>query len=126
MAGGAGITLAFLSTAAILLSAFVYIEVRSAHPLLPMRIVLDGNRGGAYFARPLVGVAIFGIFLMGPRAAIATGLVLATAGMVLLTRVGVHTGYWSHVFPAEVVISLGNGLHVRAAVEYRADRRRRA
>jgi hypothetical protein len=28
----------------------------------------------------------------------------------MLTRIGVHTGYWSHVFPAELVISFGMGV----------------
>lgn len=30
--------------------------------------------------------------------------------MVMLTRIGVDTGYWSHVFPAELVISFGIGV----------------
>jgi hypothetical protein len=30
--------------------------------------------------------------------------------MLMLTRIGVHTGYWSHVFPAELVISFGMGI----------------
>jgi EmrB/QacA subfamily drug resistance transporter len=46
---------------------------------------------------------------VGPRAPMVTGLLLATIGMVMLTRLGVDTGYWSHVFPAELVISLGIG-----------------
>src|SRR3954469_2861043 len=50
---GAGVTLGLLGAATALLVAFVVIEVRSAHPLLPMRVVLDRNRGGAYLARLL-------------------------------------------------------------------------
>jgi hypothetical protein len=38
------------------------------------------------------------------------GLLLATLGMVMLTRIGVDTGYWTHVFPAELVISFGMGV----------------
>ena len=38
------------------------------------------------------------------------GLLLAAIGMLMLTRIGVHTGYWSHVFPAELVISIGMGV----------------
>jgi hypothetical protein len=38
------------------------------------------------------------------------GPLLAALGMVMLTRIGVDTGYWSHVFPAELVISFGMGV----------------
>jgi hypothetical protein len=40
----------------------------------------------------------------------AGGLLLAAVGMVMLTRIGVDTGFWSHVFPAELVISFGIGV----------------
>ena len=36
---------------------------RAAHPLLPPRVVLDRNRGGAYLAVLVVGVGMFGVFL---------------------------------------------------------------
>ena len=40
-----------------------YLELRSPHPLLPLRVVLDRNRGGAYLAALLVGSAMLGTFL---------------------------------------------------------------
>ena len=43
--------------------AFVVIEQRAAHPLLPLRVVLDRNRGGSFLASLLVGTAILGTFL---------------------------------------------------------------
>jgi EmrB/QacA subfamily drug resistance transporter len=46
----------------------------------------------------------------GPRVPMVTGFVLATVGMVLLTRLGVHSGYWAYVFPPQLVISFGLGL----------------
>lgn len=60
---GAPETLGLLVGGAALLVAFVLVELRSAHPLLPMRVVLDANRGGAYLASLLVGVALLGTFL---------------------------------------------------------------
>lgn len=39
------------------------IERRAAHPLLPLRVVLDRNRGGSFLASLLVGIAMFGTFL---------------------------------------------------------------
>jgi EmrB/QacA subfamily drug resistance transporter len=148
---GAGVTIGFLIAAGVLLVAFVFIELRSSHPLLPMRVILDSNRGGSYLSALLLGVGLFGVFLfltfylqitlgysaletgvaflpftvgiilgaglsaqmltrVGPRVLMAGGLLLAAVGMVMLTRIGVDTGYWSHVFPAELVISFGIGV----------------
>jgi len=148
---GSGTTIGFLVAAGVLLVAFVLIELRSSHPLLPMRVVLDRNRGGSYLSALLVGAGIFGVFLfltyylqltlgysaletgvaflpftlgiilgagfsaqmltrVGPRVLMFAGLLLAAGGMVLLTRIGLHTGFWSHVFPAELIISFGMGV----------------
>jgi EmrB/QacA subfamily drug resistance transporter len=148
---GAPITVGMLIAAAVLLVLFVVIELRTSHPLLPMRVILDRNRGGAFLAALLIGVGLFGVFLFltfylqvtlgysalmtgvaflpftlgiiggagvssqlqtrsGPRVLMTVGLFLAAVGMVLLTRIGVDTGFWSHVFPAELVISFGIGL----------------
>ncbi|WP_018351151.1 MFS transporter [Longispora albida] len=46
-----------------LLIAFVLIQVKSKNPLLPMRILLDRNRGAAYLSGTLTGVGMFGAFL---------------------------------------------------------------
>ncbi len=56
-------TLGLFAIAAVLLSLFVVIEQRVAHPLLPLRIILDRNRGGAFLSSLLVGVAMLGTFL---------------------------------------------------------------
>jgi EmrB/QacA subfamily drug resistance transporter len=58
-----GVTLGSLAIAIVLLTAFVLIERKVAHPLLPLRIVLDRNRGGAYLAMGTSAIAIFGVFL---------------------------------------------------------------
>jgi EmrB/QacA subfamily drug resistance transporter len=60
---GAGVTVGFLAAAAVLLAAFVASQRRSEHPLLPLRVVTDRNRGGAYMAVGIVGVGMFGAFL---------------------------------------------------------------
>jgi EmrB/QacA subfamily drug resistance transporter len=56
-------TIAFLLIAVILLVAFVVWETRAQNPLLPLRIVLDRNRGGAYLVFLLVGAGLFAMFL---------------------------------------------------------------
>jgi predicted MFS family arabinose efflux permease len=47
---------------------------------------------------------------VGPRVLMFAGMLLAAAGMVLLTRIGLDTGFWTHVFPAELIISFGMGV----------------
>ena len=59
----APLTLGLLAGAAAALCAFIVIELRSSQPLLPMRVVLDRNRGGSYLASLLVGSALLGTFL---------------------------------------------------------------
>ncbi|HJQ44625.1 MAG TPA: DHA2 family efflux MFS transporter permease subunit [Jatrophihabitantaceae bacterium] len=60
---GDSVTVGFLVVGVALLIAFVAAELRVAHPLLPMRIVTDRNRGGAYAAMFLASVGMFGVFL---------------------------------------------------------------
>lgn len=59
----AAATIGFIAAGLVLLAAFVVIELRSSHPLLPLRILLDRNRGGAYIASTLIGAGLFGAFL---------------------------------------------------------------
>lgn len=56
-------TWGYLVAGAALLVAFTAWQARTAHPLLPPRVVLDRNRGGAYLAILIVGAGVFGIFL---------------------------------------------------------------
>lgn len=56
-------TMTFLAISVVLLFVFLFIEYKSTHPLLPLRIVLDRNRGGAYLASFFVGIGMFSMFL---------------------------------------------------------------
>ncbi|MCS5498169.1 MFS transporter [Cnuibacter physcomitrellae] len=60
---GAFITWGMLAASAILLVAFVLWQRRASHPLLPLSIVLDRNRGAAYSSVLIAGAGMFGIFL---------------------------------------------------------------
>ncbi len=90
-----------------LLILFVHLQRRTAHPVLPMAVVRDRDRGGAYLTVALGGIGVFGVFLflayhlqqIRRFTSIETGLafvpmVVATAvlsilaGGVLLPRVG--------------------------------------
>ena len=57
------ITIFALVASAVLLTTFVAIERRAAHPLLPLHIVRDRGRGGAYASIALAGAGVFGVFL---------------------------------------------------------------
>ena len=149
---GAALTIGALAAAAVLLSLFLALQARGRHPLLPLRVILDRDRGGSYLAVGITGAGMFGVFLFltyylqqtlgftplrsglaflplmgaivltativstrvlprtGPRPLIPTGMTLAAVAMMLLTRVGVHTSYASHVLPALLVSGVGMGL----------------
>ena len=51
-----------LAAAAVLLAAFLTIETRTAHPLLPLRIFADRNRAGSYALALLLGTALLSTF----------------------------------------------------------------
>ena len=51
-----------LVAAAVLLVTFALIEWRSRHPLMPLRVLADRNRSGAYLAMLALATAMFGIF----------------------------------------------------------------
>jgi MFS family permease len=148
---GSSVTVSFFAASFILLGAFVLLERRAAHPLLPLRIVLDRNRGGSFLASLLVGTAMLGTFLsltfyfqgtlhysamksgfafvpfsagiiggatlasrllprFGPRAVLTSGLTLGAIGLLIFGFISVHSSYISHVFPAEIIVSVGMGL----------------
>jgi predicted MFS family arabinose efflux permease len=99
------LTISFLVAGLVFLIAFVLTEMRVRHPLLPLRVVADRNRGGAYAAMFLASIGMFGVFLFvtyyletvlgySPiRAGLAflplTGAVMVSAGLantVLIAR----------------------------------------
>jgi len=53
----------FLAASGVLLLCFALWETRTAHPLLPLRIVGDRNRAGAFLSVFLAGSGMFGVFL---------------------------------------------------------------
>jgi EmrB/QacA subfamily drug resistance transporter len=56
-------TWGFLAAGVVLLAAFAAWQTRAANPLLPLRILADRNRAGAYTAIFLVMTGISGVFL---------------------------------------------------------------
>jgi hypothetical protein len=56
-------TWGFLAAGTVLLVLFAVWQARTAHPLLPPRVVLDRNRAGAYLTILISGAGTFGVFL---------------------------------------------------------------
>lgn len=144
-------TLTWLAVSVALLITFLAIEIKTSHPLLPIRLLTERNRGASYLTSLIVGAGLFGMFLFlayyfqgilmyspikagllflpfsvgvgisagaasqllprfGPRIVTFIGLLMATAGMVLLTRLEPASSYLSDILPALMVLSLGMGL----------------
>ncbi|TMC54274.1 MAG: MFS transporter [Chloroflexi bacterium] len=132
-----------------LFALFVVREATAGSPLLPLSVVLDRTRGGAFLSVLLATAGLFGAFLfityylqvvlgfspliagvaflpitfttqlgawliagrlmprVPPRALMAPGLLVAGAGMALLTQLHVGSDYLTHVLPAEALLGLG-------------------
>ena len=56
-------TLSFIAIGLAMLVALVVVERQTSSPLLPLRVVLDRNRGGSFLASLLSGIALFATFL---------------------------------------------------------------
>ncbi|QNE36943.1 MFS transporter [Leifsonia shinshuensis] len=153
------LTWGFLVAAGVLLIAFVLWQRKAAHPLLPLHIVLDRNRGASYSSILIAGSGMFGIFLFvtyylettlkftpiqtglaflpmivmlviaaqfstnlfvprfGPKVMVPIGMVIAGSGMLLLTRLGVSANYGTEILPALMVMGVGMGSIMPAAIQ---------
>ncbi|MEA2214237.1 MAG: hypothetical protein QOF83_4185 [Solirubrobacteraceae bacterium] len=96
----APLTLIALAISAVLLTGFVFLERRMPNPLLPLHIVWDRARGGAYASIALAGSAVFAVFLFLTYymqqnlgfSPLTTGLgFLPMTGMIVLTATTVQT-----------------------------------
>lgn len=144
-------TLTWLGGSIVMLLIFIQIERKNSHPLIPIRLLTERNRGASYLTSLIVGAGLFGMFLFlayyfqgilmyspvkagllflpfsvgvgisaglasqflpkfGPRAVTFVGLIMATIGMALLTRLEPASSYTGDILPALMVLSLGMGL----------------
>jgi EmrB/QacA subfamily drug resistance transporter len=86
----------FIAAGAALVVAFVVLELKTRNPLLPMRIVLDRNRGGAYLTSTLVGAGLIGAFFF-----------LSLYFQQVLAYKPVHAGFASLPTTLGVLVSAG-------------------
>jgi predicted MFS family arabinose efflux permease len=148
---GAWQTAVPLAVGVLTLALFAVRQARHDQPLLPLRILADRNRAGAYIAVATAVVGAFGVFLtltyylqvvahfsplrtglaflpmaaansvsgylVGARLTrrvpaqvlIAGGLLIAAAGLGVLTRLDAGSGYLTSVVPVEVLLGIGMG-----------------
>ncbi|WP_353940631.1 MFS transporter [Streptomyces sp. HUAS MG91] len=60
---GSPLTWGFLLAGGALLAAFTWWQTRAAHPLLPMRVLLDRDRAASFITVLITGAGMFGVFL---------------------------------------------------------------
>lgn len=56
-------TIGMFVASAVLLATFVAVEARVKSPLLPLRVLMERNRGGVYLSLGLAIIGMFGLFL---------------------------------------------------------------
>ncbi|WP_432519150.1 MFS transporter [Kineococcus sp. SYSU DK006] len=61
---GEALTLAAFAVALVLLVTFVLVQARSRHPLLPLHLLADRNRSGAYLSVLVIGAGLMGTFYL--------------------------------------------------------------
>jgi EmrB/QacA subfamily drug resistance transporter len=60
---GSPLTWGFLTLGVVLVAAFTWWQTRAQHPLLPLRVLVDRNRGASFAILGIAGVGMFGVFL---------------------------------------------------------------
>lgn len=85
-----------------LIEAGGYSPVMAGLALLPLSILIGG-------ASPVMGKLAERI---GPRLPLTVGPIMVGAGLILATRIASSQSYWTHAFPAILVMSAGMALAV--------------
>jgi EmrB/QacA subfamily drug resistance transporter len=118
------VTIIALAVSAVMLACFVAIELHAEHPLLPLRIVWDRARGGAYASIALAGSGVFGVFLFLTYylqqnlgfSPLKTGLAfLPMTGAIVLTATTVQTRVL-HRTGARPLVAVGSTLGIAAMI----------
>jgi Major Facilitator Superfamily len=85
----AALTVGSLVLGVVLIAAFGLAERRVRFPLLPLRVILDRTRGGAYLSVGVAAVALFGAFLfLTYYLQTVKGYDPVTAGLAFLPMIG--------------------------------------
>jgi len=109
------LTWGFLAASGVLLIAFVLWQRRASHPLLPLPIVLDRNRGASYSSILIAGSGMFGIFLFVTYylettlkfTPIQTGLAFLPMIVMLVISAQFSTNLFLPKFGPKVMVPIG-------------------
>jgi predicted MFS family arabinose efflux permease len=107
----AGAFLASLLTGAGLFAMFIFLSyyfqqvehysaLRAGVAFLPFAVGIIVAAAASTTLVPRIGV----------RAPMTVGLLVGAVGLAWLTKIGVHTSFWTHVLPPEILMSVGLGL----------------
>ncbi|MEA2159511.1 MAG: hypothetical protein QOD66_1891 [Solirubrobacteraceae bacterium] len=112
---GNELTIGMLAAGVMLIALFAGLERRSEHPLLPLHVVTDRNRGASFLSLGISGAAMFGVFLFltyylqqtRGLSPITTGLAfLPMTATVMVTAVTATTKLRARFGP-RLLVSLG-------------------
>jgi EmrB/QacA subfamily drug resistance transporter len=96
-------TLAWFGLAVVMLVSFFVVETRVSNPLVPMRVLLERNRGASYLVSLIVGIGLFAMFLfLGLYLQVVLGYSPIKAGFAFLPFSGgiiVGAGIASQLLP---------------------------
>ncbi|SHN75178.1 MFS transporter [Cryptosporangium aurantiacum] len=121
---GSAWTWGMLAVGVLLLAGFVLWQRRAAHPLLPLGIVLDRNRGAAYLSVLVAATGMFGVFLFVTYylqgtleySPIRTGLAFLPMVIGLAVAAQLSTNVLVPRFGPKVMVPIGLGLGAVAMV----------
>jgi EmrB/QacA subfamily drug resistance transporter len=105
----------FLALGGVLLVVFFVIEGRIKEPLLPLRLITDRVRAGAFLAQLFVGLGLFGMFLfmtfyfqyVEQYSAVKTGLLFLPFSVGVILAAGL-TSQWLPKFGPRILATIGN------------------
>jgi len=82
---GDPVTVGFLAAGVVLLAAFLVIESRSTHALMPFRVLANRNRATTYLAMLAIGAALFSMFyFLGQYLQVVLGYSSIVTGVAFL------------------------------------------
>jgi hypothetical protein len=112
---GAGMFGVFLFLTYYVQSTLGYSALKTGLAFLPMVAVLmaTSTTSSQYLAKRV-----------GPRWIVMAGMLVAAAGMVLLTQIGVASGYDAHILPGLLCVGVGIGLIFSSAMNQATSRLR--
>ncbi|MFF3662903.1 MFS transporter [Streptomyces olivochromogenes] len=114
-----GVTLVVFAAAAVLLAAFLYLQARTADPMMPLRLFKDRTRSGSYVTMLFIGAGMFATFyfltlymqLILGYSPVRTGFAYLPFSFGMAMAAGVSSKLVTHLAPRLIA---GPGLLVAA------------